>query len=71
VLLSGYHYNAKFTLLVFQLILSIAFCAFAKRFLRGVPGLEVPDVTMDNLRKAALPGAMSVANIVIGWSVLT
>ena len=66
-LLSGYGYNGKFLMLAYQLVLSLAFCAAAKRWFRGVPGLEVPDLSWPVLRHSLLPGAIFVANIVVGW----
>lgn len=46
---------------------SIIFCTFAKRFLQGIPALEVRDFSWDTLRKVLLPGSLFVLNIVVGW----
>ena len=43
------------------------FCVFAKRFLQGRVGFEVPDVKPDALRASLWPGFLNVANIVVGW----
>lgn len=65
--LSGWHYEAKFILLATQLILSLLFCSFAKRFLKHVPGLEVPEFSPAIFKQSIVPSILFVANVVIGW----
>ena len=69
-LLSAYQYDAKFVMLTEQLCVSLLFCAFAKRCLAFVPGLEVPAVRWATARAALLPALLFVANIVVGWTAL-
>jgi solute carrier family 35 protein len=38
-----------------------------QRFLHSVPGLEIPDITFENVKLSIVPGALFVANIVVGW----
>src|SRR5262249_2756652 len=51
VLLSSYKYEAKFFMLAMQLVLSLAFCAIARRWLQHVPGLEVPALDATILKR--------------------
>ena len=66
-LLSSYNYKGKFLLLAAQQGVSLLFCLFAKRFLVGRPGFEVPDIKRDQLVDSLWPGLLNVANIVVGW----
>lgn len=50
-LLSSFAYDGKFILLGTQLVLSLAFCGFAKLFLQGIPGLEIPDISLPVLKR--------------------
>ena len=65
--LSGWDFQAKFLLLAAQQAVSLLFCLFAKRFLSGYSGFEVPDVNSVLLADAVWPGALNVANIVVGF----
>lgn len=66
-LLSSYNYKGKFMLLAAQQGFSLLFCMFAKRFLAGRPGFEVPDVKRETFVDSLWPGFLNVANIVVGW----
>ena len=66
VLLSVYKFDAKFTMLAYQLALSLLFCLIAKRWLSGIPGLEIPDFKREILMKSIAPGMVFTLNIVIG-----
>ena len=46
---------------------SLLFCSIAKRFLVGVPGLEVPDFSWEVLKRSGVSGTLFVGNIVVGW----
>lgn len=65
--LSGFKYDSKFIMLSQQLAASLIFCLTAKRLFKGIPGLEVPDFSVDTLRRSSLSGVLFVLNIVVGW----
>lgn len=67
-LLSSYNYNGKFILLTLQQAVSLLFCVYAKRFLAGRLGFDVPDVKREVLVDSIWPGILNVANIVVGWA---
>ena len=65
---SAYKFDATFTLLGLQMLLTLLFCTFLRINCAGVAGLEVPkQLDGATLRASLLPGLLFVGNIAVGF----